>query len=112
MDAKLWGSANDLHLTTHFATLTGQRICHNQSYEFVFITNQSIVFKDSSSSVVVCFVFFVLFDVVGVFLGYFFKIINWRMLPAVFKGLNFTVTNELVPTGFASRYRLQTRANL
>ena len=26
MDAKLWGSANDLHLTTHFATLTGQRI--------------------------------------------------------------------------------------
>ena len=26
MDAKLWGSANDLHLTTHFATLTRQRI--------------------------------------------------------------------------------------
>ena len=26
MDAKLWGSAKDLHLTTHFATLTGQRI--------------------------------------------------------------------------------------
>ena len=26
MDAKLWGSANDLHLATHFATLTGQRI--------------------------------------------------------------------------------------
>ena len=26
MDAKLWGSANDLHLTTHFATLAGQRI--------------------------------------------------------------------------------------
>ena len=26
MDATLWGSANDLHLTTHFATLTGQRI--------------------------------------------------------------------------------------
>ena len=23
MDAKLWGSANDLHLTTHFATLMG-----------------------------------------------------------------------------------------
>ena len=21
MDAKLWGSANDLHMTTHFATL-------------------------------------------------------------------------------------------
>ena len=30
MDAKLWGSANDLHLTTHFVTLTGQRIWHNQ----------------------------------------------------------------------------------
>ena len=26
MDTKLWGSANDIHLTTHFATLTGQRI--------------------------------------------------------------------------------------
>ena len=26
MDAKFWGSAKDLHLTTHFATLTGQRI--------------------------------------------------------------------------------------
>ena len=34
MDAKLWGSANDLHnMTTHFATLTGQRIWHNQSNE-------------------------------------------------------------------------------
>ena len=33
MDAKLWASANDLHLTTHFATLTGQRIWHNQSNE-------------------------------------------------------------------------------
>ena len=31
LDAKLWGSANDLHLTTHFATLMGQRIWHNQS---------------------------------------------------------------------------------
>ena len=26
MDDKLWGSENDLHLTTHFAILTGQRI--------------------------------------------------------------------------------------
>ena len=26
MDAKLWDSANDLHLTTHFVTLMGQRI--------------------------------------------------------------------------------------
>ena len=33
MDAKLWGSANDLHLITHFATLTGQRIWINQSNE-------------------------------------------------------------------------------
>ena len=33
MDTKLWGSANDLHLTTHFPTLTGQRIWHNQSNE-------------------------------------------------------------------------------
>ena len=33
INAKLWGSANDLHLTTHFVTLTGQRIWHNQSNE-------------------------------------------------------------------------------
>ena len=32
-DAKLWGSATGLHLTTHFETLTGQRIWHNQSNE-------------------------------------------------------------------------------
>ena len=33
MDAKLWGSANDLHLTTNIATLMGQRIWHKQMNE-------------------------------------------------------------------------------
>ena len=50
MDAKLWGSANDLHLTTHFATLTGfdatnrtEKQTKNSCFAPTFYTNDSML---------------------------------------------------------------------